>query len=135
MLLSEEVAQHRGLRQKQNSRSIQNIGTDVTPGTSSWARWSDPLEPVIQLPVQKVFTQNDEVRSRKLLVAEKERQTVDISISHDTDYAVAVCMAVDDLEEQDLEALTDTGSGEAIHEPEWGDRGFLVASTTGNTDF
>ena len=132
--MSEEVARQRGLGKKQNSSSFQNIGTDVTPGTSSWVRWSDPSEPVIQLPEQKVFIRKDEVRSRKLLIADKERQMVDISISHDTDYAVAVCMAVDDLEEQDLKALTDTGSGDAIHEPEWGDRGFLVATATRNTD-
>lgn len=52
---------------------------------------------------------------------------VDISISHEDDYAVAVCLALSELTEDpvaETEAIIDHGSGEAIHEPELGDRGF-----------
>ena len=61
---------------------------------------------------------------RRLLVKEEDRQLADLSISHDGDYAVAVCMAVDEEHEVDTMVLIDNGEGDPIHEPEWGDRGF-----------
>lgn len=59
---------------------------------------------------------------------EDERQIAEISISHDGDYAIAVCMALDEAPkdmEEDTEFIDDDGSGEPIHEPVWGDVGFL----------
>lgn len=59
---------------------------------------------------------------------EEERQTAELNISHDGDYAVAVCLALDEAskeKEGDGEPIVDDGSGEPIHEPIWGDRGFL----------
>ena len=61
---------------------------------------------------------------RRLLVKEEDRQVADLSISHDGEYAIAVCMAVDEVYEVDMMAVTDTGKGDPIHEPEWGDRDF-----------
>ena len=122
--MNEEVARQRGLRQKHNSNSFPNSGAGLRRRVASWARWDDHSQPVKQLPEQQIPTRKCEVRIRKMLVAEKERQTIDISISHDADYAVAVCLAVDDVQEQDLEPITDKGIGDAIHQPEWGDKGF-----------
>ena len=121
VLMSREVARKRGLRQEQKGYSFPNSEAGATSG---WARWGDSPQLATQVPKQQALTRKEKVRSRNLLVSDKERQTADISISHDTDYAVAVCMAVDDLEEQDLEAVVDEGLGNAIHEPQWGDEGF-----------
>ena len=60
---------------------------------------------------------------RKLLVKEDDRRLADISISHDGKYAVAVCMALDE-QDNGLDPVVDDGSGEPIHEPEWGDKGW-----------
>ena len=132
--MNEEVARQRGLRQKQNSNSFSNSEAGMTPEAASWARWDDYSRPVKHLPEQPIPARKGEVRTRKLLVTEKERQTVDISISHDGDYAIAICLAVDDVQEQDLEPITDKGIGDAIHEPEWRDRGFLIATTAKSID-
>ena len=63
---------------------------------------------------------------RRLKIKADERQVAEVSISHDGDYAVAVCMAVDELpvdpSEQSL--IIDDGSNDSIHEPEWGDEGW-----------
>ena len=63
---------------------------------------------------------------RRLKIKAAERQVAEVSISHDGDYAVAVCMAVDELpvdtSEQSL--IVDDGSNDSMHEPEWGDEGW-----------
>ena len=59
---------------------------------------------------------------------EDERQSAEVSISHDGDHAIAVCMALDEAPEEmeeGTEILDDDGSGEPIHEPVWADVGFL----------
>lgn len=51
----------------------------------------------------------------------------ELSISHDGPYVIAVCIAVDE-EVKGSESplyLADVGSGDAMHEPVWGDRGWL----------
>lgn len=64
---------------------------------------------------------------RKGLVKMDDRQMAELSISHDGSYVIAVCMALDE-EAKDSESppyLADNGSGDPIHEPIWGDRGWL----------
>ena len=64
---------------------------------------------------------------RKRLVQEKDRQVAELSISHDGPYATAVCMALDQ-ESEDFGTpvfILDDGSGSPLHEPIWGDRGWL----------
>ncbi|KAL8720276.1 MAG: hypothetical protein Q9225_002844 [Loekoesia sp. 1 TL-2023] len=60
-------------------------------------------------------------------VKDQEQQIAEISISHDHDYAVAVCMAIDERtrSRDTIEYIVDDGSGEPLHEPEWGDEGWL----------
>ena len=66
--------------------------------------------------------------SRPLSVKAEDYQIAEISISHETDHAVAVCMALDEAatEMGSAESVVDDGSGEPIHEPKWGDRGFFL---------
>lgn len=67
---------------------------------------------------------------RKRLVKMEDRQMAELSISHDGPYVIAVCMAVDE-EVNGSESplyLADGGSGDAVHEPIWGDRGWLPES-------
>ena len=65
---------------------------------------------------------------RRLKIKAAERQVAEVSISHDGDYAVAVCMAMNELpvdpSEQPL--IIDDGSKDPIHEFEWGDEGWLL---------
>ena len=63
---------------------------------------------------------------RRSKIEEFERQTAEISISHDGDYAVAVCMAIDSPKPSPTDThIFDDGSGSPIHEPQWGDEGWL----------
>lgn len=64
---------------------------------------------------------------RSGLVKAEDRQIVEANLSHDGGYAVAVCMAIDETrveDDMDSEQITDDGSGDPIHEPLWGDKGF-----------
>ncbi|KAL9042475.1 MAG: hypothetical protein Q9214_003768, partial [Letrouitia sp. 1 TL-2023] len=72
--------------------------------------------------------QNDsKYTERRLYAKEEDYQVAELSISHDVDYAVAVCMALDQPCEDvgPVEPIFDDGSGEPIHEPILGDRGFI----------
>ena len=67
--------------------------------------------------------------TRRSLVKDEDRKIAELSITHEDTVAVAVCMAWQDSSEQqmigDLEQpIIDDGTGEPIHEPTWGDRGF-----------
>ena len=66
---------------------------------------------------------------RKARVKEEDQQIAEISISHDNEYAVAVCMALaEDSHSGDRPRwILDDGLGEPLHEPEWGDSGYLEA--------
>ena len=67
--------------------------------------------------------------TRNIRIREDERRTAQISISHENQYAVAVCMAVDDVWPEPTEVIDD-GSGDPIHEPKRGDEGFQDFSST-----
>ncbi|KAL8809861.1 MAG: hypothetical protein Q9200_003044 [Gallowayella weberi] len=64
---------------------------------------------------------------RRAKIKDDERQVAEISISHDDDYAVAVCMALDERTDvkESIKHIVDDGSGEPLHEPDWGDIGWL----------
>ena len=65
--------------------------------------------------------------TRKRLVREEDRQVAELSISHDGPYVVAVCMALDEKAKDGgiSDYIIDDGSGDPLHEPNWGDTGWL----------
>lgn len=68
--------------------------------------------------------------TRRSLVKDEDRKIAELSITHEDTVAVAVCMAWQDPSEEqmigDLEQpIIDDGTEEPIHEPTWGDRGFM----------
>jgi hypothetical protein len=66
---------------------------------------------------------------RRTLVKEEDRQIAELSIAHENSVAVAVCLALKDQSGDvyhEAEPIVDDGSGGPIHEPVWGDRGFLT---------
>ena len=64
---------------------------------------------------------------RRTKIKEEDRQAAEISISHDGEYAIAVCMALNEeaSEARGEPAIIDDGTGPPLHEPEWADEGFL----------
>ena len=64
---------------------------------------------------------------RRLKIEDDQQQIAEISISHDHDNAVAVCMALDEKTEpmDTVTYVVDDGSGAPFHEPNWGDYGWL----------
>ncbi|KAL8905518.1 MAG: hypothetical protein Q9207_002579 [Kuettlingeria erythrocarpa] len=64
---------------------------------------------------------------RRARIRDEEQQIAEISISHDGEYSVAVCMALDEpsQEKKVVKYIVDDGVGEPLHQPEWGDRGWL----------
>ena len=68
------------------------------------------------------------IYKRRALVKEENRQIAEGNISHDSEYAVAVCMAFDEKfksNDENIDPIFDDGSGKPLHEPAWGDEGFL----------
>ena len=64
---------------------------------------------------------------RRAKIADEDRQYAELSITHDGEYATAVCLAcVEDVENRKQKPpFIDYGSGDPLHEPEWGDEGFF----------
>ena len=63
---------------------------------------------------------------RRLKIQEHQRQAAEVSITHDGDIAFAVCLASNAGEPSaQLENITDDGNSLPIHEPNWGDEGWL----------
>ena len=54
----------------------------------------------------------------------EDRRLADVTISHEGQYAIAVCQALDELHVQDSTPIIDTSNGEPLHEPQYGDQGF-----------
>lgn len=80
------------------------------------------------------MTGSDKVQhyNRRSRVKESDRQIADINISHDGDYAVAVCMGFDPPISQIKEkCIVDNGKGLPLHEPQWGDEGWLDLTKPG----
>ncbi len=64
--------------------------------------------------------------TRRSKVKESERQIAQVSISHDFKYASAVCMAISEPGAgTTMKEMVDDGAGLPMHEPEWGDSGWL----------
>lgn len=120
--MSPEVAQKRGLHEAQSP----NLGVygSVTGGQFFKSPKTDPPH---QLG-SRFFT-------RRAKIKEEERQVAEISITHEKEYAVAVCMALDERPktEHSIEYIVDDGSGEPLHEPDWSDTGFLEGEDPTNT--
>ena len=69
---------------------------------------------------------------RRSRVKESDRQIAEINISHDGDYAIAVCIAFDPPDSIVQEkTIVDNGEGLPLHEPQWGDEGWLDLVTPG----
>lgn len=69
---------------------------------------------------------------RRSRVNESDRQVAEINISHDGDYAVAMCMAFDPPGSTVSEkTIVDKGEGLALHDPQWGDEGWLDLARPG----
>ena len=67
---------------------------------------------------------------RRAKVRASDRQVAKINISHDGDYAVAVCMAFDPPGMKPEEKrIVDDGRGPPKHEPRWGDEGWFDVVT------
>ena len=67
---------------------------------------------------------------RRAKVRSSDRQVAKINISHDGDYAVAVCMAFDPAGMKPEEKrIVDDGRGLPKHEPQWGDEGWFDVVT------
>lgn len=67
---------------------------------------------------------------RRAKVIASDRQVAKINISHDGDYAVAVCMAFDPPGMKPEEKrIADDGRGPPKHEPQWGDEGWFDVVT------
>lgn len=59
-------------------------------------------------------------------VRDSDRQVAEINLSHDGDYAIAVCMAFDPSESTyKQKTILDRGEGPPLHEPQWGDEGWF----------
>lgn len=84
---------------------------------------SIPSDEGLRIPMHRPYM------TRRSLVKDEDRKTAELSITHEDTVAAAVCMVWQDPSEGEIAELEppiiDDGMGESIHEPEWGDRGFL----------
>ncbi|KAL9630862.1 MAG: hypothetical protein Q9164_006204 [Protoblastenia rupestris] len=72
---------------------------------------------------------------RRSQVQESERQIADVNISHDGDYAVAVCIAASEPDTKNASRrISDDGMGPAKHEPQWGDEGWFANEEVAHED-
>ncbi|KAL8951366.1 MAG: hypothetical protein Q9222_002667, partial [Ikaeria aurantiellina] len=108
-----EVAKTRGLLPPSPTRIISGDIVDgrFTPSPSPWPSRKDR-----QFIVRRAKMKDD------------DQQLVELSISHDRGFAVAVCMALDEKspDTPDIGHIVDDGSGPPLHEPIMGDEGWLV---------
>lgn len=73
--------------------------------------------------------------NRRRRIEETERQVAEINISHDGEYAVAVCMAFDAPGLQpEGRHIVDNGTGPMMHEPQWGDEGWFDPDNVAKDD-
>lgn len=77
-----------------------------------------------------VDTESTKYIQRRAKISESDRQMAEVSISHDGDTAVAMCLALDEQEpEITREIIIDDGCSLPIHEPNWGDEGWFSEMT------
>ena len=115
ILMDTEVAQKRGLSTK--NRGIP--GLNIVGSNRPLELEAFGLSNLHGEPQRKY-------RCRRAKIKEEVQHFAEISISHEREYAVAVCMVLDEEEAgSDIEYVVDDGTGEPLHEPLWGDEGFL----------
>ena len=120
--MSEDVARVRGLR-----GYGKNMDKDYRAGPCIYGVFRDGDFIEAEPPNgQRFLTRHRRVKA-------EERQIAEVSISHDGDYAMAVCMAFDEPPKHEKEQLMvfDDGSGSPIHDPEWADEGWLTKQGSG----
>lgn len=125
ILIDEDVAKIRALRGfgprsqgLQKGALLTRREHDMT--FSSKTRGAEPLKRAETAKGQAKYLQ------RRAKVKESERQIAEVSISHDGDIAVAVCMALDQSEpEKTTEFIVDDGRTLPTHEAQWGDEGWF----------
>ena len=110
--MNERVAALRGLRgfglQSQELRKVSMIAQD---------EYSDTTQENMKQTIHFI---------RRRRVDEADRQIAEINISHDGEYAVATCMALDSPNlHPEGRVIVDQGFGPPVHEPEWGDEGWF----------
>ena len=109
------------------ARGLKNVALEGKQGASS--RVLTEVPPKIRTFAQKHgFSINEPLFLRQLLSKEEDKRLADVSISHDGEYATAVCLALDEEIEGVLDPIVDFGDGDPLHEPKWGDRGFGQAT-------
>ena len=86
-----------------------------------------------------VETRNREAKkffTRRARIEEQDRQLAEVSISHDGEYAMAVCIALDEevSKAQQKPLIIDKGSGDPLHEPEWADKGWISPTDVDDED-
>lgn len=113
--IREDIAGHRGLR-----------------GYNDMTKFSAPSACYYGRIENGVFVQErtDDAKKffkRQTKIEDEDRQCAELSITHDGEYAIAVCMAcTEQFDSKDQKpALVDDGSGNPLHDPQWGDEGFL----------
>ena len=113
VFMDEGIAQIRGLRGFNNK-------------VENWADHSRHLR-------NEQFSKNQSSETKGLIkrrvrITDDDRQLAELSISHDGNYATAVCMALDEKGDnaQQKPDIVDDGVGDPIHEPEWGDEGWFT---------
>ncbi|KAL8967383.1 MAG: hypothetical protein Q9197_005458 [Variospora fuerteventurae] len=119
IVMDSDVASARGLSSRLSSRGF--IDGEIVNGRfiANPGPRGNPLSPT-QSTQRRFFV-------RRAKVSEEDQQIAEISISHDGDYAAAVCMALDEPQTKadTIQHLLDDGTGASLHEPEWGDDGWL----------
>lgn len=125
--MTAKVAALRGLQEFEFKSQSTSSLDKMLEGESFTGDGHNPIRET-SLPDHLDGSDESKLYYRRELVKDDERQLAELNISHDGGYAVAVCLALDqkgqDVDEQ-TELIVDDGSGEPIHEPAWGDKGFL----------
>lgn len=133
IMMDARVALLRGLRETRYERMERNC----------LLKKKDSVQISIDQRLPHLRNQPEVIYRRRALVKEGDRQIAEGNISHDSEYAVAVCMSFDQKfniddknictafhqefksDDENIEHVFDDGSGEPLHEPAWGDTGFL----------
>lgn len=121
VVMEEDVAQVRGLRGYQNHQSAGHQ-VNVRFGPYIYGTICEGLF------IESQSSEGKRFLARRLRVRAEDRKVAQVSISHDGDYAMAICMAVDEpsaLMDEQL-PVVDNGAADSKHEPEWGDEGWLT---------
>lgn len=118
IMMDARVASLRGLRETKYERMERNCRLKT----------QDSVQKSVDQQLLNVRGYPGVIYKRRALVKEENRQIAEGNISHDSEYAVAVCMAFDEKfksNDENIDPIFDDGSGKPLHEPAWGDEGFL----------